>query len=81
MSRLCFKISCLCRTFRRTEILVEKGANVNAADNLALTVACKRDHFEMVKYLIKAGASISKQSLTYAFSLENPEIYNYLMQN
>lgn len=67
--------------FDVVKYLVEKGANVNAADNLALTVACKRDHFEMVKYLIKAGASISKQSLTYAFSLENPEIYNYLMQN
>ena len=66
--------------FDVVKYLVENGANVQAADNLALTVACKRNHFEMVKYLIQAGAIPTKEVLTYAFSLENPEIYNYLMQ-
>ena len=59
--------------------LVEIGANLNTGNNLALTLACKINHFEIVKYLIQAGSNICNQALTYAFSLENPEIYNYLM--
>ena len=65
--------------FDGVRYLVESGANVNAVNNLALTLACKNNHFEIVKYLIQAGAVISNQALTYAFSLENSEIYNYLM--
>ena len=68
------------RHFDIVKYLVEKGANVQASDNLALTVACKRNHFEMVKYLIQVGAIPTNRALTYAFSLENPEIYDYLMQ-
>ena len=67
--------------FDVVKYLVENGANVKAADSLALTVACKCKHFEIVKYLTQAGAIPTKQALTYAFSLENPEIYDYLMQN
>ena len=67
--------------FDVVKYLVENGANVSAANNLALTVACKRNHFEMVKYLLHNGANPTNQALTYAFSLEKSDIYNYLMQN
>ena len=66
--------------FEIVKYLVEIGANVNAVDSLALTVACKRKHFEIVKCLMQAGAVISNQALTYAFSLEDSEIYDYLIK-
>ena len=60
--------------------LVESGANVNAYNDMALNMACQNNHLTIVKYLVEKGSNISERALAYAFSLENSEIYDYLMK-
>lgn len=68
---------CSTGDFDAVKLLVEHGANINAAETQALREASEAGHFEIVKYLIEHGANLTNncQSIKYA---KTEEISTYL---
>lgn len=64
--------------------LIEKGANIQANNNLALRMAVMNKHLDIVKYLIENGADIhinNEYILRKATELNHLEMIKYLIEN
>jgi len=81
--------SCRQNRKRITEILLEKGANVNAVNKIgetALNVACQYERYDLVKSLLEAGSQIGisddtgKSSFLHSIKTGNTNIIRLLIE-
>jgi uncharacterized protein len=71
--------SCLNGHLLVVDILVKKGAKINdcSFSFTPLTAAVRFNHFEVVKYLVQAGAKVEQRSNGGIFPLSMAAIYGY----
>ncbi|PVZ98805.1 hypothetical protein BB558_005186 [Smittium angustum] len=65
------------------KLIIEKGADVHAFNNLSLRLSCEKGNLEIVKHLVENGADIhakDNDSLKFATKFGNLDVFKYLVE-